>query len=143
MVAKWPAFAEDFKDIEHYWARFISPEMHGKMRITQGVAYTWAFLNNVVWTLPTAEDWVAQGKHFWIMDLVWDKGISARQAIEIISNDLIEHGDVEDGRPVMFWRGANRRFGTGIVRWRDRDEQRTQDHHHNQRPVDRHAGFSP
>ena len=66
MVSHWPAYAEDFRDISHFQSRFMDAERAGKMRITHGVAYTWAFLDDVVWDLPHPKHWAECGRHFWI-----------------------------------------------------------------------------
>ncbi|MCP4466969.1 MAG: hypothetical protein GY813_09505 [Halieaceae bacterium] len=67
---------------------------------------------------PDAEVWQADGPVLWLMDVIWCRSLSARDAVERLSNDVVEHSLAREGERVVFWRSAANRFGSGIARRR-------------------------
>lgn len=122
IISQWPEYRQDFRDVHHFHSRVTLPVRLGKARLLTSrngrVFYTHCYLDRRLYDLPTEADWLADGPHLWLMDVVWDKTLTPRQAIEALSNDVIHQDLALEGERVAFWRGVHERFGSGIARLR-------------------------
>lgn len=124
----WPWFRDQYVDVHHFHARLILPNRTGRLRVLHldggRMFYTWTKLDEPCFDLPSEEHWSKDGAMLWLCDMVYDKGVSSRQAVEACGNDMIDQGVAEDGQKIFFYRGSQERYGYGTVRRRQDTAER-------------------
>lgn len=115
IILQWPAFASGLRDESQFLGRIVLPNRVGKLRVVDGVFYTYARIPWIPTGIPTMREWGSETGQLWLMDFAYDRKVKARDAVEIANADGLRNGIVEPGERVYFYRLQTNRFGFGVA----------------------------
>lgn len=100
--------------------RFILTEQMDRLRVLDGVVYTWCRVPWVMQDTSDAIDLAMNDGTLWLLDLIYEPGVSAMQACRRTAADMVQSGFGEPGELVRFKRDFRGRYGTTILPGHDR-----------------------